>query len=217
MDLAAPLSIIVADDHAPTRASVCRALADDGFEVLGEASDASAAVDLALQGRPQIALLDVRMPGDGIEAAARIASSLPGTSVVILTVSSDDDDLFAALGVGVSGYLLKGLPASELPQMLRRVVEGEAVLPESLVTRLVNEFHRRERRRGLAFQRRSSARLSARELEVLELLDAGNSTAEIAQQLYIARVTVRSHISAIVRKLGVADRDQAVEALRARP
>ena len=214
MAIALPVTVVVADDHAPTRAVVRVALELGGFEVIAEASDAYGAVAAVGRTSPQVALLDIRMPGNGITAAAAIAVESPATSIVMLTVSQDDSDLFGALRAGASGYLLKGMDPTQLPDTLRAVLAGEAALPGSLVARLVEEFRGRERRRFLAGAASRDQRLSDREWEVLEHLGQGLSTAVIADRLFIAKVTVRTHIAAILRKLQVPDRDAAVRLLR---
>jgi DNA-binding NarL/FixJ family response regulator len=206
--------VVIADDHAPTRAVIRAALERGGFEVSGEAADAAGAVAEVLRSEPQVALLDIRMPGNGIAAAAEISAKRPATSIVMLTVSQDDDDLFGALRAGASGYLLKGIDPNRLPVALHAVVAGEAALPGSLVARLVGEFRARERRRFLSQSAKRGQRLTDREWEVLELMEQGLGTAEIADRLFIAKVTVRSHVAGILRKLQVSDRDAAVKLLR---
>lgn len=208
-----PQRVLVADDYAPTRATVRRALEAGGWEVTGEAADAAGAVAMVSSTAPDVALLDVRMPGGGIAAAQAIGRIRPETAVVMLTVSADDDDLFAALRVGALGYILKGGDPADLPVALRHVVSGEAVLDTGMLTRLVREFRVRERRR--LFRGGSRPRLSEREREVLALLAGGASTAEIAERLYIAKVTVRSHIAAICRKMQLPDRASVIRQLDA--
>ena len=207
------IRVLVADDHVPTRAGVRAVLEEDGFELCAEAGDADGAVAAALRERPDVCLLDIRMPGGGIAAAARISTALPETAIVMLTVSRDDADLFDALRAGASGYLLKDIERGRLPGALRGVLAGEAPLPASLVARLVEEFRHRDRRRRLLIASRPGVQLREREWEVLELLHEGLSTAEIARRLFVAEVTVRSHVSAILRKLRVPDRKAAVELL----
>jgi DNA-binding NarL/FixJ family response regulator len=204
------LRVLIADDHPPTRAGVKAALEQAGFSVSSEHSDAGAAVQAALVERPDICLLDVHMPGNGITAAARIHAALPDTSVVMLTVSTNDSDLFDALRAGAAGYLLKDTDPERLPHALRGVLEGEAALPRALVARLIEEFRGREHRRVSLFKRRS-VELTSREWQVLELLRNGLTTGEIADQLVISRVTVRTHVSAILKKLHVRDRKEALE------
>lgn len=207
-----PERVVIADDHPPTRAAVRAALSSGGFVLTGEAFDAASAISLVTSTVPDVALLDVRMPGSGIAAAAAIAQQCRSVAVVMLTVSEEDEDLFAALRVGARGYLLKGGDPAQLPGTLRRVLAGEAVLNGTLLSRVVQEFQTTERRR--LFQRDSRVQLSQREREVLTLLERGMTTAEIAAQLFVARVTVRSHISAICRKLNLPDRSAAVRELR---
>ena len=123
------IRIVIADDHAPTRAGIRAVLEEDGFAVCGEAASADAAVDLALQERPAVCLLDINMPGGGIAAAGAISERLPETAIVMLTVSRDDADLFDALRAGAAGYLLKDIDRRQLPEDLRGVLAGEAPLP----------------------------------------------------------------------------------------
>ena len=207
------IRVLVADDHVPTRAGVRGVLEEDGFELCAEAGDADGAVAAALRERPDVCLLDIRMPGGGIAAAARISAELPETAIVMLTVSRDDADLFDALRAGASGYLLKDIERGRLPGALRGVLAGEAPLPASLVARLVEEFRHRDRRRRLLLASRPGVQLREREWEVLELLHDGLSTAEIARRLFVAEVTVRSHVSAILKRLRVPDRKAAVRLL----
>jgi DNA-binding NarL/FixJ family response regulator len=204
------LRVLIADDHPPTRGRVRRALESGGIAVCGEARDADSAVALALEQQPDIALLDIRMPGNGIEAARDIASRLPNTGIVMLTVSRSDEDLFDALRAGASGYLMKDTDPALLPSTLRGVVNGEAALSDALVAKLIEEFRRRSGRRRRTLLGRSTARLTEREWEVLDLLQDGLSTSDIAARLYISNVTVRSHVSSIIKKLKVDDRAAAV-------
>jgi len=200
------LTVLVADDHAPTRAGVRDALGDDGFAVVAEAAGADAAVELALRERPDVCLLDIHMPGGGIAAAARITEELPEIVVVMLTVSREDEDLFAALRAGAAGYLLKDMDPARLAPALRGVVAGEAAVPRTLVARVVEEFRSSERRPSLPLVRRRGARFTPRESEVIELLRERLTTAEIAHRLGLSAVTVRRHISSILAKLQVPDR-----------
>jgi DNA-binding NarL/FixJ family response regulator len=209
------LTVLVADDHAPTRAGVRDALGDDGFTVVAEAAGADAAVELALRERPDVCLLDVHMPGGGIAAAARITENLPESAVVMLTVSRDDEDLFAALRAGAAGYLLKDMDPARLAPALRGVVAGEAAVPRTLVARVVEEFRSSERRPSLPLVRSRGARLTAREWEVLELLRERLTTGEIAHRLGLSAVTVRRHVSSILAKLRVPDRRAMARLLEA--
>ena len=205
--------VVLADDHPFVRAGVRATLEAHDFVVVAEASDADGAVSAVAEHRPDLALLDINMPGSGIRAARAIAAHHPDTAIVMLTVSHDEDDLFHALQAGASGYLLKDTDPERLPMALLGVLNGEAALPRSLVARLIAEFQHRGRRRLSLAKRPVGAALTAKEWEVLELLHARKSTAEIAAQLAVAPVTVRSHVAAILRKLQVPDRKSALALL----
>jgi DNA-binding NarL/FixJ family response regulator len=205
------ISVLLADDHAAVRAGIRLALAGEGFQVVAEAADGPDAVRQAMELQPDIALLDVNMPGSGIKAAEEIVQALPATVVVMLTVSRDDDDLFAALRAGASGYLLKDTDPSRLPFALRGVLDGEAALPRGLVARLIEEFRTRGKRRRLPLMRQRGVELTEREWEVLEFLHDGLSTADIAERMTISPVTVRRHVSEILKKLRVTTREEAIQ------
>jgi DNA-binding NarL/FixJ family response regulator len=200
--------VVVADDHLATRELIAGALADGGFDVVALARDAASVVSAVAEHEPDVAVLDIRMPGNGIVAAREIARRFPETAIVMLTVSTNDDDLFAAIAAGALGYVVKGVPAAELVEALHKVLDGETAMPPSMVRRLVEEFGRRERDQALRARRPKIATLSDREREVLELMAAGLTTRAIA-----ARMFVRSHIAAILRKLEVPDRRAAVKLL----
>ena len=203
----------MADDHPALRASVRRALEEHGFDVCVEAANAADSVAAAERERPDVCVLDVHMPGDGIVAAAEITARFPEIAVVMLTVSDSDDHLFAALRAGAQGYLLKDMDPDRLPLALEGVLAGEAALPRALVARVLDEFRARRRRRRLLPGGRG-ATLTDREWETLELLAAGLSTAETAERLLVAPVTVRRHAGSIVKKLDVPDRVSLLRLLR---
>jgi len=211
-----PLRVLIADDHVPTRDDVCRALeADRRFVVCAAVGHAAAAVQAAVRQRPDICLLDIRMPGRGLAAAWEIAARLPQTKLVMLTVSDEDSDLFAALWAGAAGYLLKTMSLRRLPDALHGVCSGEAAMPRTLVARVLEAFHGREPRwRQLAAGSGPEQRLTSREWEVLELLAQGCSTAQIAAKLMLSASAVRVHIASIVRKLEVTDRRAAARLFR---
>ena len=213
MDVNAPLRVLIADDHPPTRLSVREALERDGCVVVAEAGDAPHAVAAAKEHRPDVCLLDIHMPGSGITAASAITEALPTTPVVMLTASLDDEDLYAALRAGASGYLPKTMDPDRLPAALRGVLAGEVAMPRWLVLKVVEQF-RDAPRLVLRPSRRTSA-LTSREAEILALMSDGLSTSEIAKHLFVAPVTVRTHISTIVKKLRVPDRDAAIRLARA--
>ncbi len=166
------LRVLVADDHAPTRDDVRRALTEGGMIVCAEAAHAAHAVQQALETKPDICLLDIRMPGGGVAAAWEIAARLPTTKIVMLTVSDDDASLFGALRAGAVGYLVKDLDLRNLPPALRDVADGRAAIPRALVARLVKQFHASDPRfRTTTVAAEAGPRLTSREWEVL-VLDA---------------------------------------------
>lgn len=209
----APVRVVIADDHPPQRLGVRAALEAGGFKVVAEAGDAGTAYEAAVEHRPDVCLLDIHMPGNGIKAAARIVEDLPDIAVIMLTVSRNDEDLFDSLRAGASGYLLKDIDPEQLPHALRKVLEGEAALPSSLVTRLVDEFRTRGAKRKLPIVGRKGVELTSKEWEVLDLMREGLSTADIGGRLFISAGTVRSHVSSILKKLRVSDRKAAIKLL----
>ena len=209
------LRVLIADDHAPTRDDVRRALTKGGIEVCAEAADAAHAVQRALETKPDICLLDLRMPGGGVAAAWEIAARLPTTKIVVLTVSDDDASLFAALRAGAVGYLVKDLDLSLLPRALQDVVDGKAAIPRWLVARMVKQFHANDPRFWTTtVVGELGTRLTSREWDVLAALADGLSTREIGRRLQLKQSGVRAHISALVRKLGVKDREEAIAFFR---
>lgn len=205
------LRVVVADDHAPTRGDVRVVLdGDERFELVGEAADAPAAIDLAVRERPDLCLLDIHMPGNGIAAIWEITARLPETRVVMLTVSAEDDDVFGALRAGASGYLVKDMDLERLPSALLDVARGEAAIPRRLVARVLEEFRERGPMRRATAPTGRGERLTSREWQVLDLLRHNHSTDEIARRLFLSQATVRTHISSIVKKLRVADREEAI-------
>lgn len=209
--------MLIADDHPVLRRSVRDALESDGFEVCAEADTAASTLEAALREQPDLALLDIHMPGNGISVAAQICDRLPETAVVMLTVSQNDSDFLDALRAGASGYLLKDINPDRLGFALRGVLAGEAALPRTLATRVVEEFRDRSRRRRLPALGKRGVELTSREWEILDLLQHGLTTAEIAERLFISKVTVRRHVSAVLKKLDAPDRKSALRALGPRP
>ena len=206
-------SVLIADDHPATRAGIRASLEADGFRVCGEVGDAKAAVEVALRERPDVCLLDVHMPGNGIAAASRISSALENTAIVMLTVSRSDQDLFDSLRAGASGYLLKETEPQRLPLALRGVLAGEAAIPRTLAARLIEEFRERGRHRKLPLIGRRGIELTSREWEVLNLMRQGCTTEQMAGRLFVSPVTIRTHISSILKKLHVTDREAAINLL----
>lgn len=205
-------TIVIADDHPPIRLGVRMALMRGGFNVVAEAADCDGAVSAVLRERPDVCLLDVRMPGGGVEAARKLSHEAPTTSVVMLTVSDDTGDLLASLRAGAVGYLPKDTSPDRLPAALCGVLKGEAALPRTLVGHVLHHF--RDYTAAVADPVRvGGVELTARESEILRMLRSGLSTAEIGKMLALSPVTVRRHISTGVAKLGVADRDAAIRAI----
>jgi DNA-binding NarL/FixJ family response regulator len=205
-------STVIADDHPAFRLGVRMALMRGGFNVVAEAADCEGAVSAVLRERPHVCLLDVRMPGGGIEAAERLSRVAPSTSVVMLTVSDSTDDLLAALRAGAVGYLPKDTHPDRLPAALCGVLKGEAALPRALVGLVLGEF-RDYMATAEDRVRVGEVELTARESEIMRMLRSGLTTAEISEMLSLSPVTVRRHISTGVAKLGVADRNAAVLAI----
>ncbi len=208
--------VLIADDHAPSRDDIQRALErDQRFSVCASVPDAAEAIQAAVRERPDVCLLDIRMPGDGLAAAWEIAARLPQAKIVIMTVSDRDADLFAALRAGAHGYLLKTMDLRRLPDALEGVLSGEAAIPRALVAHMLEQFRGHEPRwRQPVADRSLGQRLTSREWEVLALLVQHQSTSDIARRLMLSTVAVRVHIAAIVRKLGVSDRAAAVDLFR---
>jgi DNA-binding NarL/FixJ family response regulator len=206
--------VLIADDQPTVRASVRRVLEADGFEVCGECSDADEAMEVARREHPDVCLIDILMPGNGIRATRRIATELPRTAVVVLTASESHDHLIDSIRAGAAGYLLKTMNRERLPSALRGVLDGEAAIPRTLVARLVREFQTQGRRRVVAGEH-GRVDLTAREWQVLELMCDRLGAAEIAERLFVSPVTVRRHTSRILAKLGADDRDHAVAMVEA--
>lgn len=211
----AEASVLVADDHFPTRERLRIKLSEAGFRVVA-VGDAASAVAAAGEHRPDLCLIDINMPGGGISAVGRILQVMPTAVVVMLTVSRNDDDLFDALQAGASGYLLKDVPLTAIPDLLRRALDGEALLSGPLAARLVQEFRERGLRKRVLASHAPGTELTRREWQVLELLAEQLTTAEIAARLFLEPVTVRTHIARILHKLQVPNRQAAVRLLEPR-
>jgi DNA-binding NarL/FixJ family response regulator/class 3 adenylate cyclase len=211
-DGAGGVRVLIADDQALVRAGFRMILdAEEGMEVVGEASSGSEAIEEVRRLRPDVVLMDVRMPElDGIEATRQLlAEDGAATKVVMLTTFDMDEYVYEALRAGASGFLLKDVPPEQLVEGIRAVGTGEALLAPSITKRIIEEFVRRppEAARPAPPE---LAELTERELEVLRAVARGLSNAEIAKELYVSDTTVKTHVSRILMKLGLRDRVQAV-------
>ncbi|MFD8478098.1 response regulator [Kitasatospora sp. NPDC059673] len=206
-----PVRVLVVDDQALLRGSFRMLIdAEPGLTVVGEAADGAAAIELAAEHRPDVVLMDVRMPGtDGIEATRTICRRNPGVRVLMLTMFDLDAHVFAALRAGAAGFLLKDIPPAELLHAIRVVAAGEGLLSPNLTRRLISEFCRHP---ALEPAGPSPALdgLTGRERQVLHLVGAGRSNAEIAQELHVSASTVKTHLGHLLDKLDARDRVQLV-------
>jgi len=206
-------SVLLADDDIPHRRAVREALDAHGFVVVGEASDAAAAIGAATRLRPDICLIEIELPLEGLNAIGRIAKASPETMVVVLSRSTQPEDVVTAFSRGASGYLLKGISGERLASTLRGAYQGEPPLSRSLVPYLVDEIRRGSVRR-LTLPA-GPVTLTPREWEVGEMLREGRSTTEIAEALGVSPITVRRHVGLLLNKLGAENREAAVDLLRA--
>lgn len=197
------IRVLVADDHPIVRSGIVGLLAAaEGIEVVGEAADGREAVDRAAALSPDVVLMDLRMPNlDGVAATAQILAATPGVRVLILTTYETDDQILGAIEAGASGYLLKAAPQAEIIEGVRSVAGGQTVLAPSIATKLVQRVRT---------DATPTPRLSARELEVLRLVAAGNSNPAVGRALFIGEATVKTHLLHAFEKLGVSDRTRAV-------
>ena len=205
--------ILLVDDHPLTRSALSGLLMQHGFDVVGEAGDGGEAVARADELQPDLILLDLSMPDvDGLTALPRLREAAPACEVVVLTASGTEENLLGAIRGGAAGYLLKSEPPERIVGFLRGVANGEAALSGAVARRLLEQV-RAGGGRGSGVPDSIAAVLSARELEVLLLLDDHLATDEIAKRLFISEHTVRSHVKSLLRKLGVSSRREALEAL----
>jgi DNA-binding NarL/FixJ family response regulator len=204
------IKVLIADDQALVRSGFRMILqARDDLEVVGEASDGEHAIRLVEQTRPDVVLMDVRMPGlDGVAATARLTAAGDTPKVIILTTYDLEEPLYAALRAGASGFLLKDVRPADLVEAIRVVAGGDALLAPTATRRLLDRFLITDVTPAAPSD--TLDRLTEREREVLTLLARGSSNGEIADRLVVTEATVKTHVSAILRKLGVRDRVQAV-------
>jgi DNA-binding NarL/FixJ family response regulator len=205
-ELAAPgslaqVTVLIADDHPVVREGLRGMLAaEPAITVVGEAASGDEAVVMARMHRPDVVLMDLRMPGgDGVQATSGILATAPGTRVVVLTTYETDADIVRAVAAGAAGYLLKDTPRQDLVAAIRAAARGETVLAPTVAGRLVSQL-----------RRPAAEPLSARETEVLAHVARGSTNAEIGRALYISEATVKTHLLRAFGKLGVSDRTAAV-------
>lgn len=206
--MTAPVRVLVVDDQLLVRRGLVKLLElEPALDVVGEAASGEAALHLVRVARPDVVLVDARMPGmDGIELVARLAGEHPGVRALILTTFDDDEYVVGGLRAGARGYLLKDASPEELADAVGRVAAGETVLAASVTHRVVAALRRPQEPPQEAA---APGGLSARETEVLRLVGAGATNREIAARLFISAGTARNHVSSVLRKLGLRDRTQA--------
>jgi len=198
------IRVLLAEDHPIFREGIAEALgAAPDFEVVAQAESGEAALEMAYRLQPDMVLLDISMPGmGGIAAAREIAASAPGVRIMMLTVSENHDSLLTALKAGAHGYVLKGVSASELRAITRRVAGGEAYVPPALAAEMLTELSHPHPPDSLA-------ELTARETDVLKLLAQGLTNREIGEQMHLAEKTIKHHMTSILQKLHVRSRTEA--------
>jgi DNA-binding NarL/FixJ family response regulator len=202
------IQVVIVDDHPLFREGVAAILmSQPDFEVMGQGATAAEAVALARELLPEIILLDIAMPGEGLLAARSIAALCPVTKIVMLTVSEEDDHLIAALKAGARAYILKGVAGRELVRILRSVYAGESYVPPALAASLLLEISESKRQEQAPTSPLDE--LTDREREILELLAAGMSNKEIGQRLHLAEKTVKHYMTNILQKLQVRNRVEA--------
>jgi DNA-binding NarL/FixJ family response regulator len=206
------IRLLIVDDHALFREGL-RALfsAIEDIELVGETSNGQGAVDLAEEVQPDVVLMDIDMPGmSGVQATRAILRKTPSTGVVMVTMLEDDASVFSAMRAGARGYVLKGAQPNELVETIRAVASGQALFGPAIATRIMRFFDEQGERFETSLPEDAFPELTPRELEVLELIAAGDKNSQIAEELVISDKTVRNHITNIFSKLQVADRAQAI-------
>jgi DNA-binding NarL/FixJ family response regulator len=203
--------VLIAAERLPTRVGLRLALEPEAR--CTEAADAESAVDAAVRDRPDVCLLGLDRSGQSVGVVTEILSRVPSAAVILLTSRLDEDEFMAAVRAGASGYLANSLDPSRLPHVIRGALRGEPAVPRRFVSRLLEELRTRDRRRSVVLEGKGRIALTQREWEVVELLLSGLGTAEIAEQLGVAPVTVRRHVGSVEQKLGVATRAEVLELL----
>jgi DNA-binding NarL/FixJ family response regulator len=209
VEVTGPIRVVIADDHDLYRRGMQVVVELDGSaRVVGEASNGVEAVEVCNRVLPDVVLMDVRMPGvGGIEACGRIREEVPSARILMLTMSDDESDLFEAIKAGASGYLLKDLPGEEVASAIRRVHDGQAIIPPGMAATLLAEFTRLSQEPPPVTG--SAPQLTDREVEVLRLVARGLANREIADELVISENTVKNHVRNILEKLHLHSRVEA--------
>jgi DNA-binding NarL/FixJ family response regulator len=201
-------SVFIVDDHSFFRAGLRSVLVEHGFPVVGEAGSGQAAIALIERRRPDVVVMDLSMPGmSGIDATRALSEQFPSVAVLVMTVSATDTDVLDALEAGAAGYLLKDSGPDEIVRGVRAAIEGDTPLSPRVAGMIVHRA--RAVAGGVEAAARTAAGLTDREREVLSLVAEGLDNSEIARELYLSPTTVKRHVSAILSKLGVANRVQA--------
>jgi two-component system response regulator DegU len=201
------IRLLLADDHRMLREGLRRSMTDEGFNVVGEASDGLEAVKLADELTPDVILMDVSMPEmDGVEAARRVHEAQPDVQVVMLTMHADADVVAEAIRAGASGYLVKDCSTEEIAGAVRMAANGDTALSPQLASSMLDELRSLDR----GSQTEEDRVITRREEEVLQLIADGCSTPEVAEKMYISQKTVKNHLASIYQKLDARDRTQAV-------
>jgi len=205
------IKVLVVDDHALFRRGIAAVLANqENLEIVGEATDGLEAIEKAEETAPDVILMDLNMPRcSGLEATQALQAKMPQVNILVLTVSDNEADLFAAMRFGATGYILKNTEPEELVQAIFHVVQGGAIISPLMASKLLTEFKGLETRAEMESAQEASANLSPREVEVLQLVSQGATNKEIADSLFISENTAKTHLRNIMEKLHLANRSQA--------
>jgi|tagenome__1003787_1003787.scaffolds.fasta_scaffold20980748_5 DNA-binding NarL/FixJ family response regulator len=206
--------VLIASEHRVLRLGMRTALERGGLEVVAEADTARGAAAAAVAHAPDLCLIDAGVRGGGLEATGHVVRGLSATAVLVVTEVPDETELLAALRAGAAGYMPRAMDAPQLASVAHAVLAGAAVIPRTMVAALAEDLYERDRRRQQEAEQRLAVRLTAREWDVMDLLRAGHSTAQVAAKLGISTVTVRRHASDVARKLDVPTRQMVVDLLR---
>ncbi|MFC2010199.1 response regulator [Chloroflexota bacterium] len=206
-----PIRVLIVDDHALFRRGIAAALAEqEGIEVIGEAHDGLDAIQKVKESAPDVVLMDLQMPNcSGLEATQALQTEMPQVHILVLTISENESDLFAAVKFGARGYLLKKVEPEELVHAIISIAQGGVIISPLMATKLLTDFKDLRGEREKEKPRQENAEISSREVEVLELVAEGATNKEIGDALFISENTVKTHLQNIMEKLHLANRSQA--------